>query len=71
MAVEKYVHGYHVTYDNDAQNGVSYLETHLDLDCAKVFFVYAQHYRTAPFEDQNGHKFFLTYEHNTYLLERK
>ena len=71
MAQEKYVHGYHVMYEKEAEEGVNHLNNHLGLEYAKVFFVYAQHYHVAPFEDQSGRKYSLTYENSMYILDRK
>ena len=71
MAEEKYVHGYHLMYEKEAEEGVHYLNERLDMEYAKVFFVYAQHYHTALFEDNQGHKYDLTYENNLYVLSRK
>lgn len=71
MAEEKYVHGCKVMYEKEAEEGLRYLDDRLDSECTKVFFVYAQQHRTAPFEDQGGRKYLLTYEHGTYMLERK
>jgi len=71
MAQEKYVHGFRLMYEKEAEEGMRYLNDRLESDFAKVFFVYAQHYRTAPFEDQQGRKYVLTYENNMYMLERR
>jgi hypothetical protein len=71
MAQEKYVHGYHVMFEKEAEEGVRYLDDSLEAEYAKVFFVYAQHYRTAPFEDRQGRKYLLAYENNMYVLYKK
>lgn len=71
MNQERSVHGYRVMYEKEAEEGVNYLDNRLNLECSKVFFVYAQHYHVAPFEDQNGRMYFLTYENNMYILDRK
>ena len=71
MSQEKYVHGYHVMYEKEAEEGLSYLNNHLGSEYAKVFFVYAEHYHVAPFEDNQGRKYLLTYENSMYILDRK
>ena len=71
MSQEKYVHGHHVMYEKEAEEGVNYLDNHLSSEYAKVFFVYAEHHHAAPFEDNQGRKYLLTYENNMYILDRK
>jgi len=71
MSQEKYIHGYHIAYEKEAEEGVSYLNNHLGSEYAKVFFVYAQHYHVALFEDNQGRKYSLTYENNMYILDKK
>lgn len=71
MAEEKYVHSYKVLYEKEAEDGVFYLNNRIDREYAKVFFVYAKEHDNAPFEDQNGHKYQLSYEREVYVLTRK
>ena len=71
MAEEKYIHSYKVIYEEEAEDGVRYLDIKISADCAKVFFVYAKNYGTAPFEDQEGRKYELSCERNVYMLTRK
>lgn len=71
MALEKFVHGYHLMYEKEDEEGMIYLKDKLDFEYAKVFFVYAKSYRVAPFEDQSGRKYALSYENNLYILSRK
>ncbi|HOX10375.1 MAG TPA: hypothetical protein P5323_00120 [Candidatus Moranbacteria bacterium] len=71
MSEEKYVHGYHVMFEESAAEGMRYLDDRLDSECAKVFFVYAQRYGKAPFEDQQGRKYMLSYENEMYVLNKK
>lgn len=71
MAEEKYVHGYKVSYEKDAEDGIRYLNDKIEKEYAKVFFVYAKERGVAPFEDQNGRKYELSYEKEVYMLTRK
>ncbi|HAS00267.1 MAG: hypothetical protein US57_C0002G0007 [Candidatus Moranbacteria bacterium GW2011_GWC2_37_73] len=71
MAEEKYVHSYKVIYEKEAKDGIIYLDSKLDREYAKVFFVYAKENGTAPFEDQDGKKYELSYEKEVYMLTRK
>jgi hypothetical protein len=71
MAIEKFVHGNHLMYEKEAEDGVRYLNDRIDSEYAKVFFVYAKNYHMAPFEDQDGKKFELSYERDVYFLTKK
>ncbi|KKQ46452.1 MAG: hypothetical protein US63_C0001G0020 [Candidatus Moranbacteria bacterium GW2011_GWC2_37_8] len=71
MALEKFVHGYHLMYEKEHEDGMFYLNDRLESEYAKVFFVYAKNYRVALFEDQSGRKYSLSYENNLYILNRK
>ncbi len=71
MAEEKYVHSYKVAYEKEAEDGVRYLNDKIESEYAKVFFTYAKNYAMAPFEDQNGKKYELSYEQGVYLLTKK
>ena len=71
MAEEKYVQGYKVSYENEAEDGVRYLDDRIGSEYAKVFFVYAKNHVTAPFEDQDGKKYELSYERDVYILTKK
>ncbi|EKE20011.1 MAG: hypothetical protein ACD_8C00067G0017 [uncultured bacterium] len=71
MAKEKFVHSWKVMYEEDAEDGILYLNSKLESEYAKVFFVYAKEHDSAPFEDQSGRKYELTYEKGVYMLTRK
>jgi hypothetical protein len=71
MAEEKYVHSYKVMYEKEAEDGIRYLNDKIESEYAKVFFVYAKNYKMAPFEDQNGKKYELSYEKEVYMLTKK
>jgi hypothetical protein len=72
MAKEEYVHGYKVIFEEEAEDGYKYLHNRLDEECAKVFFVYAKHYKPAPFEDRFGKRFVLTHDSgDKYLLSQE
>ncbi len=71
MAEEKYVHSYKVLYEKEAEDGIRYLNDKIEKEYAKVFFVYAKERGMAPFEDQNGRKYELSYEREVYMLTRK
>jgi len=47
QSLEKYTHGYRVLMEDSARSGFRYLDERLTKDFAKVFFVYAQHYKAA------------------------
>jgi hypothetical protein len=70
MAEEKFIHGYKVAFEKDAEDGIRYLDDKLDSECAKVFFVYAHDHDLAPFKDQNGRKYELSYEKEVYMLNK-
>lgn len=71
MAEERYVHGYKVMYEKEAEDGIRYLNDKIGSEYAKVFFVYAKNYKMAPFEDQEGRKYELAYEREVYILTRE
>lgn len=71
MALEKFVHGFHLMYEKEDEDGMIYLNDRLEKDYAKVFFVYARENRFALFEDQSGRKYSLSYENGLYVLNRK
>ena len=71
MAKEKFVHSWKVTYEEDAEDCIIYLNNKLESEYAKVFFLYAKDHGSAPLEDQGGRKYELTYERGVYILTRK
>ncbi|EKD58828.1 MAG: hypothetical protein ACD_56C00042G0002 [uncultured bacterium] len=71
MALEKFVHSFHLMYEKEDEDGMFYLNNRLEKDYAKVFFDYAKDHRVALFEDQSGRKYSLSYENNLYILSKK
>ena len=65
------MHGFKVLYEEDGLEGVHYLDARLEREFATVFFTYARYYRPAPFEDQDGRQYILSYKNDVYFLERK
>lgn len=73
MSKKTFVHGYKVNHEDDAKEGVFYLENDLDAKEAEVFFYYARNRRqSAYFEDDHDKSFELTYEgDDEYRLKKK
>lgn len=74
MSKVEYIYGYKVRYEEDAQDGASYLEDELDHEEADVFFYYAKKSgKSAPFEDDNDRDFMLEYDDDDeiYVVKKK
>lgn len=65
------VHGFPLTYEEEAKSGVSYLTYSLDQAEAKVFFDQARAKGMAAFEDREGRDYTLTYKNSAYILFKK
>ncbi len=66
------VHGYKVSGDDDAKEGIVYLDERLDYDEAKVFFEHARTRGSAQFEDDEGRNFTLVRASDgTYLVKKR
>ncbi len=59
-------------FEDEAKEGIAYLENYLDRSEAEVFFHYAYEKGKAPFQDYNRRKYILAYNNNgMYVLDRK
>ena len=68
-----YLYGYYINYEDDARDGIYYLQYQIDPEEARVFFEQARLKGSCPFEDQYNRDFLLTYNYNdgSYTLTRK
>lgn len=71
MAAQTTVHGFPLTYDENAEAGMRYLRDNLDYAEARVFFDQARSRGAAPFEDSQDRQFTLAYKNNAYTLTRR
>jgi hypothetical protein len=65
------VHGFPLTYEEEAKNGVSYLTYSLGQAETKVFFDQARLKGSAAFEDKEGRDYTLIYKNGAYILFKK
>jgi len=66
------VHGHTVTGEDNALDGIRYLDHSIDYKEAEVFFKQAKSGRSAQFEDDKGRNFTLIRNKNaTYTVERR
>lgn len=70
MTQEKFICGNKVAIEDEAKDGAFYLDIKIDRDCARVFFGYAKDHGVAPFEDQNGKRYDLSYDKGLYILTK-
>jgi hypothetical protein len=66
-----HLHSCHINYDNDAKEGVIFLENHLDLKEFETLFGYAKDHREAFFQDREGHHYEIEYKSEQYFLIKK
>ncbi|MBI2451306.1 MAG: hypothetical protein HYV52_03190 [Parcubacteria group bacterium] len=73
MPNTKIIHGFKVMFEENAREGVQYLEADLDLNEAKVFFDQAKLKGSAQFEDDEERQFTLMHQRNdhNYVLIRR
>lgn len=66
------VHGHTVTGEDDAMDGINYLDHKLDSKEAEVFFDEAKRRGQAEFEDEHGRNYTLIRNSNaTYTIEKR
>ncbi len=62
------IHGFIVSYEENARNGIRYLRDDLDFQEARIFFDQARQKGMAPFEDDQDKQYTLYYQNGAYLL---
>lgn len=66
------IHGHKVHSEEDAKEGVYYLEYSIQIEEAKVFFDQAKAKGSVQFEDSKGHNYTLLYKQdNTYWVYKR
>jgi len=65
------IHGFIVTYESNAYEGVRYLRDDLDFEEARVFFDQARSRGFAEFEDDEDRQYTLFYRDGVYTLARR
>jgi hypothetical protein len=68
---QRTIHGHSISYEDDALEGVHYLQNKLDMDESKVYFDEAKRRGEAEFEDNHRWNYTLTYNDGTYVLTRR
>lgn len=68
MLQKRSIYGYPVSYEENANNGIRYLQNDLDFQEARVFFEQAKQKGMAPFEDDQNRQYTLYYQNGAYLL---
>lgn len=71
MVQKVYLHGFGISYEDNARDGIEYLRDDLDVSEARVFFEYARRNGSAQFEDDDDRQFTLVYEDGNYVLIRR
>lgn len=71
MAQKTTVHGFNVTYEDNAYAGITHLRDDLDFAEARVFFDQARIRGSANFEDDEDRQFTLNYRDGVYTLFRR
>lgn len=65
------IHGFKITYEDNAQPGADYFQYDLDTNEARVFFDQARLKNSAQFEDDEERQFTLFYQKGNYILVRR
>lgn len=69
---ETYLYGYKIKYEDNASEGIYYLQYQLDQEEVAVFFDEARLKGNCPFEDQYGRNYTLVYNSDgTYTLIKR
>lgn len=71
MPEKTFIHGFPVTYEENAEPGVRHLREDLDADEARVFFDQARLRGSAAFEDDGDRQFTLFHRAGAYILARR
>ena len=65
------VSGHSVYFDDDADDGVNYLDHDIEYSESEVFFKAAKTKGSADFEDQEGRDYTLRYKGGRYWVEKR
>ncbi len=66
------IHGFDVSYEENAEEGMKYLRDHLDINESKVFFDEAKKKGSAEFEDDDDRQFTLVFQkEDDYVIVRR
>lgn len=65
------IHGFTISYEDNAREGLRYLRDDLDYREAKVFFDQAKSKGSAEFEDEYDRQFTLMHQRGVYVLMRR
>lgn len=69
---ETTIGNYKIMFEDEAREGITYLEDYLDRAESEVIFHYAYEKGKAPFQDYNRRKYILAHNSNgVYVLDRK
>lgn len=71
MAERTAVHGFWVTYEQNAYDGIKYLRDDLKMEETRVFFDQARVRGSAQFEDDHDRQFTVLYHSGNYTLVRR
>ena len=65
------IHGFTVTHETNASEGVRHLREDLDFNEARVFFDQARARGSAMFEDDEERQYTLIYQNGAYTMVRR
>lgn len=71
MIQKTIIHGFSVSYEENATGGIGHLRDDLDYNEAKVFFDQARARGSAQFEDDEERQYTLLYQNGAYALLRR
>lgn len=71
MANKTTVHGFTVSYEQNAAYGIDHLRNDLDYNEAKVFFDQARSKGQARFEDDEDRQYTIIYQNGVFVLVRR
>lgn len=71
MVTKTTIHGFTVSYEENAADGIRYLRDDLSSRETKVFFDQARREGAAEFEDDDDRQFTLLYQSGYYTLIRR
>ncbi len=71
MTQKTTIHGYSVSYEENAVEGIKHLRDDLDREEARVFFNQAHEHAKSLFEDDEDRQFTLIYQNGSYTLIRR
>ena len=71
MATKTTIHGFTVSYEENATYGAHYLRNDLSRDEAKIFFEHARRKSSAQFEDSGDRQYTLFHSNGTFVITRR